>query len=116
MKDFASWISDMANSIPDGSTVVDARKNKLAPSKAYSELQLRIMLADTVVPALNTVINCERWISVFRTDAHLTGRLTLKPMDELLDKDIVKMYAISSDLAELTTFINAVREQAKRGE
>ena len=119
MKEFATWVSEMANSIPDESTVSNkAKQNTLAPSLTYSELQLRVMLADRLMPILKTIVDCENWLVLLRVGVHrITQQLRQEPIGEVLseDKELTTQFLMASDYQELITFIDAVRAKANGG-
>jgi hypothetical protein len=75
MKDFASWVSDMANSIEDNSTFLREtcvecaerkKQEKTNPPKVeWNDSQIRMKMADLLIGEVRTLKDVDMWLRVY---------------------------------------------------
>lgn len=127
MRPFAEWLSASANSIEDASHFVKkcfcaaAKEKTIAPNSLHpmhplypSQLQLRVMLANSVVPFAQSLGTLHDWMTVFMvslSEEPLGFRVLKKTsLEDLIGKDLAKQYSqvVSSiDLIEFTDKLRA---------
>lgn len=113
MKSFTAWISDMANSIEDKSTVKqdDTRNNKL------TKLQVRMLVADLVVPNPTTYNTVDAWMNVFLVDYdHEQQHISVLEYKDILSDELYTSYLYAHTDLECIRWLAVFKELINKGE
>lgn len=102
MKEFATWVSDMANSVEDESYI---SRNKL-DMMFLTDMQKRLLFADLIVPSQHTSVLISKWLAVASNNEHRQNILGKKEYDE---------YTACNSLDSRTTWFKGFRRKVLDG-
>ena len=108
MKEFHQWMSDMTNSIEDGS-VVDK-----SLCRGGTPLQKRMYVADLVVPKTNTEVLINDWISVFCVTVY-NGTVARTPLVTIVGKERNSGYYLVSGYVATAEWLKTLRQDILQG-